>query len=142
MVCPPWNGVDTAGRPAHWNSFYTKTPGCNSANDRVTVENALRPQYVEYVNLDATGISGGCPYPGQQMNPDSLCAKQSKADIPALTGQFGDNVSQHIFPNCVTCSDMSGCSQYPDNRSYNSQQMRKRQQKGQARKVANKRVYW
>ena len=59
MVCPTWNGVDAAGRVVCPDSFYTKRAGCNSANDRVIVENNVsRPQYIEYVNLDASGIRG------------------------------------------------------------------------------------
>ena len=58
MVCPVWNGVDLAGRPVCADSFYTKRAGCNSAEDRVIVENAVsRPQYIEYLNLDAAGIT-------------------------------------------------------------------------------------
>jgi hypothetical protein len=56
-VCPVWTGVDTMGRPACPNSFITKRAGCHSANDRVEIENALRPQYAQYVNLDAEGYT-------------------------------------------------------------------------------------
>ena len=40
MVCPVWNGFDTAGRMVAPDSFWTKNAGCNSAEDRVVVENA------------------------------------------------------------------------------------------------------
>ena len=56
MVCPIWNGVDTAGRRVCPDSFWTKRAGCNSAEDRVVVENNQRPQYMEYINLSANGI--------------------------------------------------------------------------------------
>ena len=56
MVCPVWNGVDNAGRNVSPDSFTTKTAGCNSAEDRVLVENNQRPQYMEYVNLSAQGF--------------------------------------------------------------------------------------
>jgi hypothetical protein len=49
-VCPVWNGLDTAGRVACRDSFYTKREGCNSALDRVGVENVLRPQYMQYIS--------------------------------------------------------------------------------------------
>jgi hypothetical protein len=55
--------MDSAGRKVDANSFYTKYQGCQSANDRIVVENDLRPQYMEYVTLDASGIEGtnqGC----------------------------------------------------------------------------------
>ena len=61
-VCPVWSqgnyGFDTQGRMVCRDSFNTKTAGCNSALDRITVENAQRPQYNEYVTLDAQGIGG------------------------------------------------------------------------------------
>ena len=56
MECPVWSGRDLTGRPVCVDSFYTKTAGCNTPLDRVDVENALRPQYMEYVNLDAYGF--------------------------------------------------------------------------------------
>lgn len=56
MMCPLWNGQDTYGRFVAPDSFYTKTAGCASADDRVEVENFLRPQYMEYVALDAAGF--------------------------------------------------------------------------------------
>ena len=51
MVCIPWTGYNLTGQQVCADSFYTKTPGCNSALDRVSVENTLRPQYGEYINL-------------------------------------------------------------------------------------------
>jgi hypothetical protein len=56
MTCPLWNGQDSFGRYVHPDSFITKNAGCNSADDRVSVENFLRPQYMEYVALDAAGF--------------------------------------------------------------------------------------
>ncbi len=56
LLCPLWNGQDSFGRFVHPDSFVTKNAGCNSADDRVAVENFLRPQYMEYVALDAAGF--------------------------------------------------------------------------------------
>ena len=50
LVCPVWNGLDTAGRVVCADSFYTKREGCNSAEDRVGVENVQRPQYMQYIS--------------------------------------------------------------------------------------------
>lgn len=55
MVCPVWNGLDAAGRVACADSFYTKREGCNSAEDRVGVENIQRPQYMQYISDFASG---------------------------------------------------------------------------------------
>ena len=56
VMCPVWQGVDLAGRTVCPDSFYTKRAGCNSAADRVIVENSQRPQYFEYINLSDEGI--------------------------------------------------------------------------------------
>ena len=56
LVCPVWNGLDTAGRVVCADSFYTKREGCNSALDRVGVENVQRPQYMQYIS-DSLGNS-------------------------------------------------------------------------------------
>ena len=53
MVCPVWSGFDNTNRAVCMDSYYTKSPGCNSPLDRVDVENYLRPNYMEYINLDA-----------------------------------------------------------------------------------------
>jgi hypothetical protein len=58
MMCPVWNNVDLAGRQVCQDSFWTKRAGCNSSLDRINVENDLRPQYMEYITLDACGING------------------------------------------------------------------------------------
>lgn len=59
MVCIPWNGINNKGQEVCPDSFYTKTPGCDSAEDRVMVENEVtRPKYMSYVTLGAEGISG------------------------------------------------------------------------------------
>jgi hypothetical protein len=65
LLCPLWNGQDNFGRFVHPDSFVTKNAGCNSADDRVAVENFLRPQYMEYVALDAAGFNAPL-YNGQQ----------------------------------------------------------------------------
>lgn len=105
MVCPPWNGMDTTGRPVCVDSFVTKTAGCNSAADRVVVENALRPQYIEYVNLDAAGIRGGLDCNINKANADTRCHSATIASTHQQTGQFGyqTGFSQNIFPNCASC---------------------------------------
>ena len=59
MICPLWNGRDSTGRVICVDSFVTKSRGCNSAEDRVVVENNVsRPQYLEYVTLNAAGVGG------------------------------------------------------------------------------------
>ena len=105
MVCPPWNGLDTSGRLACPDSYYTKTAGCNSASDRVTVENELRPKYMEYVNLNASGIQGGQQCGNNQSYPDVVCRQNVLNNTHQQTGQFGVNsgFGAEIRANCVTC---------------------------------------
>ena len=55
LLCPVWNGLDQYGRAVCVDSYVTKTAGCESAEDRVVVENYLRPQYTEFIPLDAMG---------------------------------------------------------------------------------------
>lgn len=57
-MCPVPNGQDLAGRPVGEYSFYTKKAGCNSALDRLNVENEQRPRYTSYVGTNAAGIGG------------------------------------------------------------------------------------
>jgi len=56
MVCIPWGGKDNVGRSAYEDSWRTKTAGCNTPLDRVSVENRLRPQYMEATSTDAYGF--------------------------------------------------------------------------------------
>ena len=111
IICPVWNGVDSAGRPSCADAFYTKYQGCNSANDRIGVENDLRPQYMEYVTLDAIGISGAAEDcacnvgVGDSMrenyNSDAAQGCQTLENIPMYTGQFGQgNFRSYIEPTC------------------------------------------
>ncbi len=93
MMCPMWNGFDTAGRPVAPDSFMTKTAGCAYATDRVVVENNVsRPQYMEYVTLNANGIAMA-PAPNQSATSEgyvnSKARTQQNALLPNITGQFG-----------------------------------------------------
>lgn len=110
MICPIWNGLDTANRRVCADSFNTKSAGCNSAEDRVMVENNLRPQYMEYINLSANGIDGSIYGAGTQNVYGSTTGwvnsgqkRQDLAEAEARTGSFGEQ-----FPSKVT----SSCSRF------------------------------
>ncbi|MBL4898459.1 MAG: hypothetical protein JKX76_02300 [Colwellia sp.] len=99
MMCPMWNGVDTAGRQVHPDSFVTKRAGCNSALDRVVVENDLRPQYAEYITLNAAGIQGNFndaefPYNEAKLRNVKLAA------VNGITGNFGTDFGSVTDPRC------------------------------------------
>jgi hypothetical protein len=77
MLCPLWNGLDTAGRPVCANSFITTKAGCSSALDRTQVENDLRPKYFSYVGLEACGLVGtglSAPEASQYCPTDTKCS--------------------------------------------------------------------
>ena len=128
MVCPVWNGLDTSGRYVTPDSFYTKNAGCNSALDRVYVENNQRPQYMEYINLSANGLDGaiygelggsqslyGNSMPWNEVgdnnnifnnptNSESCRNNWNNAscsnNVNNLTGNFGKQLSSSVYPSC------------------------------------------
>lgn len=107
MVCPSWTGYDSAGRLACPNSFMTKQAGCSSAQDRVTVENIQRPQYVEYVNLSSNGIRGDFGYE----NNDAQFASNELAAINNSTGNFGIQFASTNYPGCGAYNYVRGMQQ-------------------------------
>jgi len=108
MMCPVWNGRDLTGRKVCPDSFYTKREGCNSAEDRITVENSLRPQYMEYITLDAAGIQGAFdstgPYSGDRTRDgfpmNSQTRTQSRQEFLDHTGNFGLDFNS-VYPGCA-----------------------------------------
>lgn len=109
VVAPSWTGFDSAGRPAHQDSYYTKTAGGNSPLDRVSVENILRPKYVEYVNLSAGGIEGA--FYGMNKG-DVIRGRDVHDNIYNVTGNFNNDYNAEIRPNCGV---------YPYQRAMNEQ---------------------
>ena len=110
MVCPIWNGLDSAGRQVCPDSFVTKRAGCNSADDRVVVENNLRPQYMEYINLSAQGIDGSIygnsmPWQGAGHRTEEI------GSLNKITGNFGQDYGANIIPSCGMNSYQRGMSQ-------------------------------
>lgn len=86
MVCPVWDGFTSDGRPACPDSFVTKTAGCNSPEDRVLVENDQRPQYMEYVNLNAGGFTSDL-YKNTMPHQNIGCVlKDAQAMMPGGNG--------------------------------------------------------
>lgn len=99
LSCITWNGFDSAGRQVCADSFMTKRPGCNSADDRIMVENSLRPQYIEYVNLDAAGIAGDAPV--QYPYNESKLRNAKLASLNNVTGNFGLQFGANVDPKCA-----------------------------------------
>ena len=116
MVCPVWNGKDTAGREVCQDSFNTKRGGCNSATDRVEVENNVsRPQYMEYITLSANGIAGNI-YGNQSKDVvDREIDMKSRNNISGNFGlQFGSNIqtSSGGYDSLKNYGTASGASGY------------------------------
>jgi len=101
MVCIPWNGVNNKGQIVCPDSYWTKTPGCDSAEDRVMVENAQRPKYVNYVTLGAQGIDGHI-YGNQSAYNNSVARDKFDKSRNNYTGNFGLQLSAN--------TDYTGCS--------------------------------
>lgn len=98
MVCPIWNGVDTAGRQVCPDSFNTKRAGCNSAEDRVVVENNQRPSYYEYITLSAGGLKGNIY--GTMPEAQSHTRTNAIHNAHNYAGYFGDPYGANIIPSC------------------------------------------
>ena len=103
MVCIPWNGYNNKGQKVCADSWYTKTGGCNSAEDRVSVENHLRPDYSSYINLNTAGIQGDIYGNGANAMSWSESGEANKYanSRNMYTGQYGN---QWQSTNIGTCA--------------------------------------
>lgn len=134
MVCPVWNGYDSAGRPACPDSFNTKNAGCSSAEDRVFTENYQRPQYVQYVNLSSGGIDGEFygPTPQSMTQWAKMKGASDLYAINNLSGNYGLQFGSNVFPNCGVHAYARGMQQNADamrkysayNQAYKSNHMK------------------
>lgn len=104
MVCPVWNGFDSAGRPACADSFMTKAPGCNSAEDRIYVENNIsRPRYFEYITLNPAGLAGNIygDMPANSLTQwDMMKAKNDIMEINGYAGNYGLQFGSVVRSGC------------------------------------------
>ena len=101
MVCVPWTGLDNTGREVSPDSFYTKTPGCDSAEDRVMVENSLRPSYYSYVTLGAQGVQGQL-YGNTDAQVNTASRYNFDKSRDKITGNFGLSWGSEIQNNSCT----------------------------------------
>lgn len=100
MVCIPWNGYNNKGQEVSPDSWWTKTPGCDSAEDRVMVENMQRPQYMSYVTLGAQGISGDF-YGNYEAKTHSIGRTNFDNARNKLTGNFGSDFGANVaYQSC------------------------------------------
>ena len=95
VVCPVWNGTDQYGRIVGPDSMMIETAGCRSGLDRVDVENYLRPQYFELVNLDGFGVQGNL-YSDEAGNRTAAIQNLSE-----IVGSPGFDYGSYVQPRCV-----------------------------------------
>ena len=100
MVCPTRNTYDLMGRSADPYSLITTTEGCNSALDRVNIEDSQRSQFFSSSTLSNIGILGGV----------DVCK-----DLDSINSTIS-----HQF-------QMANGGLIPDNRAYYSQKLREQQ---------------
>jgi hypothetical protein len=111
MVCIPWNGLNNKGQEVSPDSFYTKTPGCDSAEDRVMVENAQRPNYMSYVTLGAQGIQGDI-YGNMDAKVNSIARAQFDQSRNQITGNFGSQFGSNVaYKGCTVDAYERGMQQ-------------------------------
>lgn len=117
MVCIPWNGLNNKGQEVCPDSWYTKTPGCDSAEDRVMVENSLRPKYFNYVTLGAQGVAGHI-YGNVAASVNSAGRTKFDDSRNKITGNFGKDFGSTV--------QYQGCSinAYERNMAQLDQQLR------------------
>lgn len=118
-ICSIWNGYDSVGRAVCPDSFMTKQMGCNSAEDRVYVENYQRPRYTEYINLNSGGIDGEFYGTPSSMNQwDEMKAVSDLRAVNGISGNFGHQFGANVYPNC-------GINQYSRAMAQNEESLRK-----------------
>jgi hypothetical protein len=97
----------------------TKSAGCFSAEDRVVVENNVsRPQYIEFLTLDAAGIAGDIYGNSDIKNEQKYRSRGFSKMLPSnnsfgITGQFGSG-SGYTAETRVGCHRTRGNSGFVD----------------------------
>ena len=116
MTCPIWNGMDITGRPVCADSFVTKMEGCNSAEDRIFIENGLRPRYTDFVTLDVAGIAGDGIYDTRDniMAKDADSSSEYRKAVSSSTGKFGTVSTEQIRSNYGSRGSVKAANAYSD----------------------------
>lgn len=105
LICPVWNGLDAAGRVSCADGFRTKTAGCNSAEDRIGVENVQRPQYMTYIsdNLgSAYNKNSMVPEGVKQEGFEIMGLENARTQFSDITGSTGLDMNSTVYPS--TCN--------------------------------------
>lgn len=85
IVCYNWNGTDNStGRAASMPNNSIRTSGCNTANDQIAPENALRPKYYAIINGGGRGIQGNFDKGLNQITSDSNLPPTNPMALPEI----------------------------------------------------------
>jgi hypothetical protein len=98
MVCPMWTGQNGKGQTVCRDSVNTQVAGCNSATERVNVENEHRPQYTTELNFNIEGLQGDT-YNQSHYN-DAGLATSYIDNINNVTGNFGHQFRSSNIGSC------------------------------------------
>jgi hypothetical protein len=92
--------MNNKGQEVSPDSWWTKTAGCDSAEDRVMVENAQRPKYMNYVTLGAAGIDGHI-YGNVAETYEAVGRTAFDKSRDKLTGNFGKDFGANVaYQSC------------------------------------------
>ena len=138
VVCPIWTGYDLVGRKVPYDSFMSKTAGCDTPYSRVIVENSVsRPCYSEYIQSNAAGITGDM-YSVNSMVGDSIATGNSiEKQIQQTTGNYGSQWRAQVIAPCTPWAYETAQSQIAtaleENRENKIRTYNKMQNKGNSR---------
>jgi len=100
MLCPIWDGTNLKGQQVCPDSFWTKSAGCNSAEDRILVENSQRPKYFDFITLNAAGLQGNI-YGNVDQHVQAVGRQKMLDKINDVTGNFGiDMGAKRQYTGC------------------------------------------
>jgi len=115
LLCPLWNGLDQYGRVSSYDSYMTKAPGCQSAEDRVAVENYQRPHYIDFIPLDASGYLNpsalGSPVSSKEnfQKTTALLRGQAVKELYHQGGSVGTSYMKTNAPYSTGKDGVDGC---------------------------------
>lgn len=109
MQCVQRDAYDMTGRQSCADSLNTKREGCNTATDRITVENAQRPYYSSYIGLNVyTGVKSDlyAPLPGAVSY-----GQVAEAQVSQRTPSYGGVLQGKVIPQTNIMADFANASQ-------------------------------
>jgi hypothetical protein len=103
MVCPIRKTYDLNGRPSDHYSIITTTAGCNSAGERILIEDAQRPKTFVMPGLNSLGVDGYLCGAGENLQQTNFDLQQyqlsSKGLLPDIRAQFSQRARDEQWNN-------------------------------------------